>query len=755
MGRVLVINLDQVSLRLKSELVNQDIWGIYVELNYNGKACISPVVQGVVRKAPRGLFPQRQGNRWNVYLTGSMDGWFAVFDELVHGLMADVTLHARQGRSEKIYSASVKLNVSNVQSSSVMNASHAIVGMFCEGSVSLGLSLCLAQTIAGQPSSHSHFNSTHEIRDQDSNSEEEDFHISSSDSDEQNDLISNLKHQIMQHGSKNNWHKLLQGPLEEVKQISLSKKNVEEIFRNLGGTFTRKEFSSIFEHFAGKNSKTVDFEVLKKFLSGFEKESEALEDHSSSEDESNQGIFNTGDIVESRFHHSKTWASATIERIRKNHTAADVVYNDGSSQKSVPFSHLRKKTMKPSSGESEPEFNTVSEDSPDEFEEDFADAAIAALRAAIKMRKKKQETFDIFSFMEENADVPGRPAYISIEGFTHTMHLLGLRDEFISKLVKRFGDLSSVCCWKRLCRLLEKKNHVVADVNDILHRLRKSIQKNRRSNSMEAFELFDSDISMEVSHHDAIRACELLGCSLSVIEMNAVDVRLKSMGPNTRSGFINYGNLLRLVGDQYLGPDQLAVDFNGALKRMREQVSEQSIVRGECIDLIEPFEGLDRNGDGTVSFLQFAAGLSSIGLVVLAEDMQALVQRCRPRNDGFKGIMYRGPVNYRAFETLVNTDDILAQVLRPQLERCTSRGINPWGVFKGLDRYETREISKVDFRHVCLSAFGLRLKEHELLKLMKKFSTHKTHRVNYPAFLEFVSPEGTIGTVSFYSRLSF
>ena len=270
-----------------------------------------------------------------------------------------------------------------------------------------------------------------------------------------------------------------------------------------------------------------------------------------------------------------------------------------------------------------------------------------------------------------------------------------------------------------------------------------------------------------------MKACKLLGCSITTTQAEGIENRIRKIAPNTPAMRTDYRELLSCINGfdevhtrcRYVSssaPEGIknidggehrgivsAVDIEVAIQRIQEQLYGLSEERKQAVDILAPFDSMDHTGDGTVTYMQFITALHRLGIVAPFEDLQAVACKCSASSfDSYAPV--RCMVNYRKFVEIMDTDTALAYALRAQLHQALVRGYNAWACFQQFDRNETGYVSRLNFRQICISTIGLRMRESEMRRLMDKFSSsndsmklQKGNRVSYTQFLQFVDPNGS------------
>lgn len=563
-------------------------------------------------------------------------------------------------------------------------------------------------------------------------------------------------------------------------KLQAEKKEIQKLCNSLGAALSRSEWNAVFNALGCPQKGPVPAVAIRRLIA-FVRE-ERYQARESVSDDSVLSDFEAGQTVESNYLGGGKYFKCVIER-KNPDGSVEVRYPDGSKETSVQLDRVRipRLNIKSAANIKEkyrcksPLSAQQSEDDNDsDRTEGYADEALEQLRSGIAIRQNRGRNINLSRLLQRAADVSERPHLITAQAFRHVLSSAGLKLSRVNgeALTKRLdkhrnGQLD----WHLLIELLDARSldtdvrttYGESNVNRLLLKLGRAIDKSKDKGlyAKETFGLFDSAKSGIVTRKDAQRACSLLGCPLTPLDLRLLEDKLKILCPNNPSNKINYYQLIQVVEDtkgaisiidagsrpRYIK----ATDITGAVSRIQQQLERTCLETSETVDLADFFQrGFDPARKGVISRLQFVTGMRRLGVVVEPDDADVVLSKCAPsRATRSSNSTIARQLDYRKLASLLFDEKAIAAALLTQIRRAATRGVSAWGCFKAADPSHSGRVPRVEFRRICVGALGLHLKEHELRFLMKRFSGKSAgSRVDYVDFLNFVAPNGEAGAVS-------
>lgn len=192
-----------------------------------------------------------------------------------------------------------------------------------------------------------------------------------------------------------------------------------------------------------------------------------------------------------------------------------------------------------------------------------------------------------------------------------------------------------------------------------------------------------------------------------------------SYGPRYR-----YEDRVPLVAESKYDDDEVNYLVRKIRKLLRLEAKAESIRN--------LFEHLDRNGDGTITALEFRKGLRDLGFDLDDFELSQLVRHCDLNGNG--------EVSYREFESFVTAPEMKDSDVQEVLDRLRDivEGRHSWNAMQDVFEEFDTDLSgaiEVDELHEGLRRFGITLSVAEAERVLKRFPHSSHNRIRYRDFV--------------------
>ena len=201
-----------------------------------------------------------------------------------------------------------------------------------------------------------------------------------------------------------------------------------------------------------------------------------------------------------------------------------------------------------------------------------------------------------------------------------------------------------------------------------------------------------------------------------------------------RDGKVRYNEFLIFVEDEFFGEVE---------QRVRSMIMRQAQRWDGDFDLRAVFEKFDRDDSGRVSKKEFSRGLAKLGLDLSEVEARRLVNRFDVDGDG--------QLDYQDFVEFAedgrkrhdSTSAIVPKFRKEMQHLAEGRdgSVDPWRVFRELDRSRSGRVNKQDFER-GMEKMGLGLSSREVRQLFDCFDFDGDGEIRFNEFEDFVVDGG-------------